>query len=144
MANANAETGYKSKAYRGSDPIEHVQSFELPEPSTNQISMPELEQENNIVPKIGGSTELGEATVTCVQDKDATVQNAIVDTFYSGDKTPEAWSFVDCNPSTGAAEVTYSFSGFLTSAKPGPFTTSEGKLMVLKIALTSAVEITRA
>lgn len=143
MANANAETGYLSKANRGGSPIEHVQSFELPEPSTNLIPMPELEQENNVVPKIGGSTELGEATVTCVQDKNATVQNAMVDTFYSGDKTPEDWTFVDANSSTGAAEVTYAFSGFISSAKPGPFSTSEGKLVVYKITLSSSVEITR-
>jgi hypothetical protein len=144
MANANAETGYLSKAFRGATKIEHVQSFELPEPSTNLIPMPELEQANNVVPKIGGSTELGEATVTYVQDKDATVQNAIVDTFYSGDKTPEAWSFQDCNSGTGAAEVTYSFNGFISSAKPGPFSTSEGKLGVVKITLSSAITIVRA
>lgn len=144
MANAAAETGYLSKVYRAGVKIGHVQSFDLPEPSTNLIPMPELEQENNVVPKIGGSTELGEASFTYVQDKSDTTQNGIVDTFAAGTKTPEAWTMVDCDPVTGAAEVTYAFSAFISSAKPGPFNTGEGKLGQVKLTLTSSITITRA
>ena len=144
MANANAETGYLSKAYRGASKIEHVQSFDLAQPTTAVIEMPELEQENNIVPKLGGSTSLGTVTITCVADKDETVQNAIEAFFWTGNKGPEAWSCVDCNPSTGAAERTYAFNGYLESVKRGPFTTSEGKLLVIVIQLTDAPVVTVA
>jgi hypothetical protein len=138
MPNANAETGYLSKAYRGGSKIEHVQSFVFPQPTTAAIPMPELEQVNNVVPEIGGSITLGTLTITCVASKGATVQDAIEAFFWTGDKTPEDWSCEDCNPSTGTAERTYDFVGYLEGVQRGPFETAAGKLLVITIHLTES------
>jgi hypothetical protein len=142
MANADAQTGYKSKVFRGGDKVEHVQTFDLPEPSVTLIDAPELEQDNNSVPKLGGSTNYGEFTITCVQDKLSTVQNAMMQTFLTGDRTPEAWTALDCDPDSGDTDFTYAFSGFISGAKPGPFETGAAKLIVYKITLSTGINRT--
>lgn len=138
----SGQIGYRSKAYRGATQIPYVSSITPPEPTRAKIDRTHLESPSFTKENVAGFIELPEVTYVCVAVDGNAVQNLIESDFYAGTQTPEAWSHLICDPSTGATQRTYSYSGYISSCLRAPIEPEAGIDLTIKIQLSSAVTIT--
>lgn len=145
-----AQIGYKSKAYReypiGSGlyvQIPKVTHIDPAKPKVKEVDVTHLESPGRLNEFVEGFKDTDRVTIEMNSEVGNAVQDLMESDFLSGNSTKGSWRHAVCDPDTGAANTsqTYTYTGYIEEFSRGPIATEEKVMARLVIRVSGAITI---